>query len=64
MNNFVLKTLVDKRVQLLSEQNKMNETYKKKIAELNASINDLKGNGAVYPNDEHPDYIRQSIEEI
>jgi len=67
MSDFVLKTLVDKRIQLLSEQNKMNEVYKKQISELNASINELKGVGAIYPNnetfdDENPDYIKSSIE--
>tara|TARA_R110000868_G_scaffold148984_1_gene371207 strand:+ start:116 stop:325 length:210 start_codon:yes stop_codon:yes gene_type:complete len=69
MSDFVLKTLVDKRVHLLMEQSNMNDAYKAKIAELNAAINELKGNGAIYPNeekfdDENPDYIKSSLEEI
>lgn len=69
MSDFVLKILVDKRVHLLMEQSNMNDAYKSKIAELNAAINELKGIGAVYPNDEkydddNPDYIKQSPEEI
>jgi len=69
MSDFVLKTLVDKRMQLFTEQGNMNEMYRKRVAELNAAINELKGIGAVYPNeeqfdDESPDYIKQSQEEI
>lgn len=69
MSDFVLKTLVDKRVQLLTEQSNMNDLYKKQIAELTASINELKGEGAVYPNeelfdDESPNYIKGSQEEM
>ena len=69
MSNFVLKTLIDKRIEILAEQSNMNERYKKQVIELNETINKLKGEGAVYEttelfDDEHPDYIKSSQEEI
>jgi len=69
MSNFVLKTLIDKRIRIFAEQTEMNKKYKQQVEELNAAINELKGNGAVYPNgehfdDEHPDYIKASQEEM
>lgn len=71
MSNLVLDTLLRKREQLRKEQEVFLEKSSTEIRELDDAIAKLNGGVYVYGNgvdslydDEHPDYIKQSEEEI
>lgn len=69
-SNVAIEAMVSKREQILAEQRKMNERYNSKIESLDAAIELLTGKKAnevadeTHYDDEHPDYIKSSQEEI
>lgn len=69
-NQVVIDTLIKKREQLKEEQMKMNDQFADQINEIDAALEKLTS-GKVGPismtriyDDESPDYIRSSQEEI
>jgi hypothetical protein len=70
MSKTSIDLLVDQRVKLLQEQHEMNQKYNSEIKELNVSIKKLRGythadlDDAHHYDDENPDYIKSSKEEI
>lgn len=69
-NAVVIDTLVKKREQILAEKNVAVSRFDSEIQELEIAIERLSGKkvwevsqGVLY-DDEHPDYIKQSEEEI
>lgn len=70
-NNLAIQTLLNKMHQLMDEKHKMLEKYKTEIAQMNAAILALsEGEPVEVPeavdifDDQNPDYIRSSSEEI
>ena len=69
MSNVAIETLVNKKIKLLDEQQKMNEKFDLEIAELIKAIKCLRGeyhdeqNETPY-DDESPNYIKGSLEEM
>lgn len=70
MSNIAIETLLKQRQQLLDERQKMWERYAKEIDEIDAAIETINGKKShefltdTLYDDEHPDYIKQSQEEI
>lgn len=70
MSNLALETLIQKREQLIAEKQKMTERFDGEIIQLEKSIELLSGKkvwdfGLINTyDDENPDYIKASIEEI
>ena len=69
-NTVVVNTLLAKRDALVSEKRKMIQQFNSEIAEIENAIETLSGEKpwqagpAVLYDDQHPDYIKQSAEEI
>jgi hypothetical protein len=68
--SIALESLISKREQLLSEMKAMEDRFKAEISELDTAIELLSGktvwqiqSESLY-NDEHPDYIKSSQEEM
>lgn len=66
----VIDTLVKKREQLILERDKMYQQFSEQISEIEAALETYGGkkvweigSNALY-DDENPEYIKQSIEEI
>jgi hypothetical protein len=70
MSNLALEALELKKKQLVDEQSKMNERFDNEIREINVAIDTLCGamvqnyDSSLKYDDENPDYIRSSQEEI
>lgn len=68
--NIAVDILIEKRDKLLAELEDLNYKYGEEIKELNRAIVSLTGKSIpevqaeIRYDDENPDYIRQSIEEI
>lgn len=69
-NNFAVTELLKQRQRLVDEQTKMAERYQFEISEMERAIQLLTGNKEWETNsetlydDNHPDYIKASAEEI
>lgn len=69
-NKVVINTLLSKRDTLISEKKKAIRQFNAEICEIENAIETLsgerpwQGGPAVLYDDEHPDYIKQSVEEI
>lgn len=70
MSNLALGTLLKKRAELVNERDKLVSRFNGEISEVETAIEQLAGkkvwdNGTpILYDDEHPEYIRQSQEEI
>lgn len=70
MSNIAVETLLKQRQQLLDERQKMWERYAKEIDDIDVAIEAINGKKShettseFHYDDEHPDYIKQSQEEI